>query len=463
MSIGIGISMALGGAGGGERVSPTCIVSSSAADNVELPYSVTFTFSEDVTGFAGGDITVVNGTAGTFATVSASVYTATITPISPGSVTVQVAAGVCADLAGNLNSASNVLSRTYVMLQLSAVTSGAGQTVTLQRITPTGAAVTVNWGDGSTSSIANGNTGTTTHVYASAGTYAITISNPAILTYVDLRDTKLSFNSSTLVNCTALAALRIEVGGIFNSYHLVALPLTFLAVSLTIAGTYTFNSAHIAAMALTFLSVRILTAGTCTFDSAHIAAMALTSLDCTISIAGTYTFNSAHIAAMALTFLSVNMQVEGTYTFNSAHIAAMALTVVYAILTIAGTYTFNSAHIAAMATLAGFTVVLHTTNTTAIARADWDGFPALTTLRFEAGLSSAKLTDIGLGLHDGLATRTAVNGTIDLVGQSNLAPTGVSPGSAECPPTTGYNAFYELVNDSCAVNPTKKWASAQVP
>lgn len=355
--------MALGGAGGGERVSPTCIVSSSAADNVELPYSVTFTFSEDVTGFAGGDITVVNGTAGTFATVSASVYTATITPISPGSVTVQVAAGVCADLAGNLNSASNVLSRTYVMLQLSAVTSGAGQTVTLQRITPTGAAVTVNWGDGSTSSIANGNTGTTTHVYASAGTYAITISNPAILTYVDLRDTKLSFNSSTLVNCTALAALRIEVGGIFNSYHLVALPLTFLAVSLTIAGTYTFNSAHIAAMA----------------------------------------------------------------------------------------------------TLAGFTVVLHTTNTTAIARADWDGFPALTTLRFEAGLSSAKLTDIGLGLHDGLATRTAVNGTIDLVGQSNLAPTGVSPGSAECPPTTGYNAFYELVNDSCAVNPTKKWASAQVP
>ena len=430
--------MALGGAGGGERVSPTCIVSSSAADNVELPYSVTFTFSEDVTGFAGGDITVVNGTAGTFATVSASVYTATITPISPGSVTVQVAAGVCADLAGNLNSASNVLSRTYVMLQLSAVTSGAGQTVTLQRITPTGAAVTVNWGDGSTSSIANGNTGTTTHVYASAGTYAITISNPAILTYVDLRDTKLSFNSSTLVNCTALAALRIEVGGIFNSYHLVALPLTFLAVSLTIAGTYTFNSAHIAAMALTFLSVRILTAGTCTFDSAHIAAMALTSLDCTISIAGTYTFNSAHIAAMALTFLSVNMQVEGTYTFNSAHIAAMA-------------------------TLAGFTVVLHTTNTTAIARADWDGFPALTTLRFEAGLSSAKLTDIGLGLHDGLATRTAVNGTIDLVGQSNLAPTGVSPGSAECPPTTGYNAFYELVNDSCAVNPTKKWASAQVP
>jgi len=442
--------------GGGDGISPACVVSSASSANVELPYSVTFTFSEDVTGFAVGDITVGNGTAGTFATVSASVYTATITPTAPGAVTVQVAAGVCTDLAGNANTASNVLSRTYVTLQLTATTAAPGATVTLQRITPTGAGVVVNWGDTSTSNIANGNTGTTTHVYASAGTYAITITNPVILTYIDLRDAQLSINSATLVSCTALTGLRVEISGTFNSTHISAMPLTLLSIVWGVAGTYTFNSTHISAMPLTNLTLNIYVAGTYTFNSTHISAMALTNLTLNIYVAGTYTFNSTHISAMALISLSATMAVAGTYTFNSTHISAMALILLYLNLPVIGTYTFDSAHVVASTTITNITVVLHATNTFSVAQADWAGFPACNTIRVEAALTQTEVNDILLGLYAGFATKTVTGGTIDLLGQSNAAPSGVL--QAQCPPTTGYEAAYELVNDSCGVS-TKHWVS----
>src|SRR3972149_3380566 len=76
--------------------------------------TVTFTFSEDVTGFVVGDITVVNGAASAFAG-SGAVYTATITPAAAGTVTVSVAADVCVDAAGNANLASNTLSFSAIL------------------------------------------------------------------------------------------------------------------------------------------------------------------------------------------------------------------------------------------------------------------------------------------------------------------------------------------------------------
>ena len=316
-------------------------------------------------------------------------------------------------------------------LALSAATTGAGQTVTLQRITPTGGTATVSWGDGSTSTIANGNTGTTTHVYASAGTYAISISNPSILTYIDLRDTKLSFNSVALVGCIALASLRVDISGTFNSADIVMCPLTFMHIYFPVAGTYTFNSSHIAAMSLTYLYVYF-------------------------PVAGTYTFNSSHIAAMSLTSLTLYTTTAGTYTFNSSHVSAMLLTYLYIYMTVAGTYTFNSTHIAARTTITNVTVVLHATNTFTVARADWDGFPACGTIRVEAALSQAQVDNLLLGLWDGFATKTVNAGTVDLLGQSNAAPSGIL--QAQCPPTTGYEAAYELTTDSCGVS-SKHWTS----
>ena len=77
-------------------------------------FTATFTFSEDVTGFVAGDITVGNGTASAFtATTADRVYTASITPTANGAVTVDVAADAATDEAGNGNPAATRATSTY--------------------------------------------------------------------------------------------------------------------------------------------------------------------------------------------------------------------------------------------------------------------------------------------------------------------------------------------------------------
>lgn len=95
---------------GGDTIAPSCVLTSAASDPVYDTFSVTATFSEDVTGFVAGDVTVTNGTASNLAG-SGDTYTFDVTPSDTGAVTVQVGAGVCQDGAGNPNTASNTLER----------------------------------------------------------------------------------------------------------------------------------------------------------------------------------------------------------------------------------------------------------------------------------------------------------------------------------------------------------------
>ena len=76
-------------------------------------FTATFTFSEDVTGFVVGDITLGNATASNFTATSTTVYTALITPTANGAVTVDVAADAATDEAGNGNTAATRASSTY--------------------------------------------------------------------------------------------------------------------------------------------------------------------------------------------------------------------------------------------------------------------------------------------------------------------------------------------------------------
>jgi hypothetical protein len=87
---------------------PTLTISGPAVVQTGA-FTASFDFSEDVSGFALGDITVGNGAASDFAG-SGAAYTATITPTADGSVTVDVAAGVAQDDAGNDNSAATQFS-----------------------------------------------------------------------------------------------------------------------------------------------------------------------------------------------------------------------------------------------------------------------------------------------------------------------------------------------------------------
>ena len=93
--------------------SPTVVVSTTAVSPGNQAFTATFTFSEKVTGFTGGDITVTNGTASALITADNITYTALITPAADGTVTVQVPANVSVNIGNNGNAASNTLTYTY--------------------------------------------------------------------------------------------------------------------------------------------------------------------------------------------------------------------------------------------------------------------------------------------------------------------------------------------------------------
>ncbi|MDY6934615.1 MAG: chitobiase/beta-hexosaminidase C-terminal domain-containing protein, partial [Spirochaetota bacterium] len=96
-----------------DTMQPTVSISSSESSPTNNnPFPVTITFSEVVSGFAVGDISVGNGSAGNFNTSDNIVYTVDITP-SGDPVTVDIGGGVCVDLAGNSNTAAGQFSIAY--------------------------------------------------------------------------------------------------------------------------------------------------------------------------------------------------------------------------------------------------------------------------------------------------------------------------------------------------------------
>ena len=87
---------------------PTVEITSAAPAPVTEAFTVTITFSEDVTGFEVGEIEVDNGAASDLNPTAgpASTYTVTITPTATADVTVAVPAGVAEDTEGNNNQAA---------------------------------------------------------------------------------------------------------------------------------------------------------------------------------------------------------------------------------------------------------------------------------------------------------------------------------------------------------------------
>ena len=100
-----------------DKTAPTLALTSSTASSGSStgtsPFAYSATFSESVTGFAVGDLTVTNGTASNFSG-SGSTYTFSVTPTTAGTATtVRVAAAQAQDAAGNGNAASNTYSLTF--------------------------------------------------------------------------------------------------------------------------------------------------------------------------------------------------------------------------------------------------------------------------------------------------------------------------------------------------------------
>ncbi|HQM39417.1 MAG TPA: Ig-like domain-containing protein, partial [Clostridia bacterium] len=97
-----------------DSINPTVAISSVTGNSTNVtPIPVTITFSEDVTGFTVNEITVINGVAGGFVSVSGSVYTAFITPAGNGEVIIDVLADTALDAALNPNNAAPSLTRVF--------------------------------------------------------------------------------------------------------------------------------------------------------------------------------------------------------------------------------------------------------------------------------------------------------------------------------------------------------------
>jgi len=99
-----------------DATKPNVVITSTAGasggSTTTSPIPFTVTFSESVTGFVLGDVSSTNSTLGSFSG-SGTTYTFSAIPSSTGAVTINIAAGIAQDAAGNTNNAATPFSITY--------------------------------------------------------------------------------------------------------------------------------------------------------------------------------------------------------------------------------------------------------------------------------------------------------------------------------------------------------------
>jgi len=179
-----------------------------------------------------------------------------------------------------------------------------------------------------------------------------------------------------------------------------------------------------------------------------------------IGTALVWTVNDTAPMPSGITYLDLRDLVNLTWNVGSVAGANMPSGITYLYLHTLANLTWDVGSVAGANMPANATsVTIVSTGTVTIEATDILPAP-MTTFRFENNLNQAAVDAVLAALYLAFPTRTGTAGTI-LLGTGNAAPTGVSPGSAECPPTTGWNTAYELVNDSCNVSP-KHWASVSL-
>ncbi|MEQ9301611.1 MAG: LamG-like jellyroll fold domain-containing protein, partial [Cyclobacteriaceae bacterium] len=100
-------SFPLSAAGSLDTVDPTISsITGPSSPTSAYPIGISIEFSEQVTNFEVGDLTVGNGTAANLATTDSITWTADITPTTSGQVTVDIAADALTDFTGNGNTAA---------------------------------------------------------------------------------------------------------------------------------------------------------------------------------------------------------------------------------------------------------------------------------------------------------------------------------------------------------------------
>src|SRR5574343_730810 len=287
------------------------------------------------------------------------------------------------------------------------VTTSGAQTLTIAGLTVS-AATTVDWGDGS-QDVYTGS-GTRTHNYASAGTWQVRILEPLNVTVIGLDDGKFTTIDGTqiakLVNLTSLGFGYSTVG-----INWTVGPSAPMPTGLT---TLRFWSAP----------RRIWTVGA----SAPMPT-GLTTLDLQ---SGAISWTVGPSAPMP----------TGLTTLRFRSVPGLIWTVGASAPMPTGLTSLN------LNNVSGVSIV-----------STLDACLALTEVIIENNLSDAAQNTILSQLYAAFPSRTASNGTIDLLGGGNAVSGGIL--QAACPPTTTREYGFELVNDSCGVS-SKHWLSVSL-
>ena len=293
-------------------------------------------------------------------------------------------------------------------------TTGASQTLTINSF-GVSAETTIDWGDGSS----NAYTGTAlrTHVYASAGTYTVTILSAANVTTFDIRDSKVTLNSAdikTMIYVETFIALTLKAGTFDSADVADWRPTTFYLISMPSGYAGTFDSADVVDWRPTTFFLILMPSGYAgTFDSADV------------------------VDWRPATFFLYSMPSGYAGTFNSAYVVDWRPAVFHL-------YSMPS----------GYAFV--------IAANDFAAWTTTSDFRMQNNaLTQAQVNAILWGLYQAsIVPRTATTGTI-IVSDSNAAPSGTFQAPTSCPVTSstpGKEVAHALLNDGCVVG-FNKWTT----
>ena len=198
----------------------------------------------------------------------------------------------------SVNKALNYLYSKGIVINrfhMTATTTGASETVSIARLT-TYYNTTIDWGDGSAPETLVANVTTArTHVYATAGTYPITVNHAHLITQLKIDNAKLGGIDTAELKYSVLTYfwVTLATGCTINSADMVNWrPMNWYLYSMP-AGTYSISSADMVNWRPTFWWLYLMPAGTYDIDSADMVDWIPTYWYLLSMPAGTYDIDSA--------------------------------------------------------------------------------------------------------------------------------------------------------------------------
>ena len=332
---------------------------------------------------------------------------------------------------------------------LTATTTGASETVSIARLT-TYYNTTIDWGDGSAPETLVANVTTArTHVYATAGTYPITVNHAHLITQLQVDNAKLGGIDTAELKYSVLTYfwVTLATGCTINSADMVNWrPTTWWLLSMP-AGTYDIDSTDMVNWRPTTWYLYSMPAGTYDIDSADMVDWRPTTWRLYSMPAGTYDIDSTDMVNWRPTEWWLHSMPAGTYDIDSADMVDWRPTYWYLYSMPAGTYSISSSGMVKWNPKYWRLFSMPAAGSSyTFAASCMRSWTSIESLKLEdMGLLAATVDAILMDIYAGLATFTAATPSLT-IGGTNAAPSGTyqdPPGA----PATGLEAVWEMTHD----------------